>query len=59
MVWGPGRMGKMCIWEITQSKAYELVGVRTYSESKNGVDAGTLIGVAPLGVCLTTASRRC
>jgi 2,4-diaminopentanoate dehydrogenase len=54
MVWGPGRMGKMCIWEVTQSKAFELVGVRAYSESKNGIDAGTLIGVEPLGVTVTT-----
>ncbi|OGB01130.1 MAG: hypothetical protein A3E25_24285 [Burkholderiales bacterium RIFCSPHIGHO2_12_FULL_69_20] len=54
MVWGPGHMGKLCIWETTQSPAYELVGVRTYSESKNGVDAGELIGIAPLGVKLTT-----
>jgi 2,4-diaminopentanoate dehydrogenase len=50
MVWGPGRMGKLCIWEITQSKAFELVGVRTYSDAKNGLDAGTLIGVEPLGI---------
>lgn len=54
MVWGPGRMGRMCIWEITQSKAFELVGVRAYSQAKNGVDAGTLIGIEPLGVALST-----
>lgn len=54
MVWGPGRMGKMCIWEITQSPAFELVGVRAYSEKKNGVDAGEMIGIDPLGVIVTT-----
>lgn len=54
MVWGPGRMGKMCIWEITQSPAFELVGVRAYSDSKHGVDAGELIGIEPLGVLCST-----
>lgn len=54
MVWGPGRMGKLCIWEATQSPAFELVGVRAYSEAKNGVDAGELIGVAPLGIPVST-----
>jgi 4-hydroxy-tetrahydrodipicolinate reductase len=54
MVWGPGRMGSMCIWEIAQSKEFELVGVRTYSEKKNGIDAGEMVGIAPMGVKLTT-----
>lgn len=54
MVWGPGRMGNLCIWEIAHSKEFELVGVRTYSEKKNGLDAGETIGIKPLGVKLTT-----
>lgn len=54
MVWGPGRMGKLCIWEATHTSAFELVGVRTYSESKHGVDAGELIGIGPIGVKLST-----
>lgn len=53
MVWGPGRMGSMCIWEIAHSPAFELVGVRGYSERKNGMDAGELVGIAPMGVKIT------
>lgn len=53
MVWGPGHMGALCIWEITQNPALELVGVRCYSDSKNGLDAGELIGLPPLGVTLS------
>ncbi|WP_408065744.1 hypothetical protein [Zoogloea dura] len=53
MVWGPGRMGSLCIWEISHSPAFELVGVRAYSESKCGVDAGDLVGIAPMGITLT------
>ena len=54
MVWGPGRMGKLTIWQTTQLPEFELVGVRAYSEAKEGVDAGELIGVEPLGVKVTT-----
>ena len=53
LVWGPGGLGKVAIWETTQTPALELVGVRTYSEDKAGVDAGELIGIEPLGVTLT------
>ncbi|WP_079437155.1 hypothetical protein [Zoogloea sp. LCSB751] len=54
IVWGPGRMGSLCIWEIAHSPAFELVGVRAYSESKCGIDAGDLVGIAPLGIALTS-----
>ncbi len=53
IVWGPGRMGSISIWEIVNSPAFELVGVRAYSEAKNGLDAGTLIGIDPLGVIVS------
>lgn len=54
IVWGPGRMGSICIWEMAQSDAFELVGVRAYSEKKHGMDAGELIGIEPLGVKAST-----
>lgn len=54
IVWGPGRMGNMCIWETTQNEAFELVGVRAYSEKKNGMDVGEMIGIGPLGVKAST-----
>lgn len=50
IVWGPGRMGGITIWEVLNSPAFELVGVRVYSDSKNGVDAGELVGVEPTGI---------
>jgi len=53
IVWGPGRMGGISIWEVVNSPAFELVGVRTYSESKNGVDAGELVGIESTGIIAT------
>jgi 4-hydroxy-tetrahydrodipicolinate reductase len=53
IVWGPGRLGGLAIWEIANSVEFELVGLRVYSDSKEGVDAGDLIGIAPLGVKAT------
>jgi hypothetical protein len=50
IVWGPGGLGTLCIREISLNPAFALAGVRVYSESKHGVDAGTLAGIAPLGV---------
>lgn len=54
IVWGPGGLGAVGLWEILQSPAFELAGVRVYSEAKNGIDAGILIGVDPVGVFATT-----
>lgn len=54
IVFGPGRIGGLAIWEIANSKEFELVGLRVYSEGKNGIDAGELVGIAPLGVKATT-----
>ena len=54
IVWGPGRLGAICIREITLNPALELVGVRAYSEAKNGIDAGELIGIGPVGVKAST-----
>ena len=50
VVWGPGGLGLVCIREISMLKEFELVGLRTYSAAKHGVDAGTLVGIAPMGV---------
>lgn len=50
MVWGPGSMGTAAIWEILQSPAFELVGVRVYSDSKNGKDIGEILGLDPIGI---------
>jgi 4-hydroxy-tetrahydrodipicolinate reductase len=50
VVWGPGGLGKICIREITGLDEFELVGVLAYSAEKDGVDAGTLAGIDPVGV---------
>jgi 2,4-diaminopentanoate dehydrogenase len=54
MVWGPGRLGAICIRECTLNPALSLVGVRAYSESKNGVDVGTLLEIDEIGVKAST-----
>lgn len=53
IVWGPGRMGSIAIWETVNSPAFELVGVRVYSEDKAGKDAGELVGMKATGVTAT------
>lgn len=53
IVWGPGRMGGISIWEMVNSPAFELVDVRVYSEGKKGVDAGELVGIEPTGIIAT------
>lgn len=50
VVWGPGGLGAVAIREIAMLSEFELVGVRAYSESKHGMDAGTLVGIEPMGV---------
>src|SRR5690348_17191300 len=54
VVWGPGEIGQSAIREIIRLPETELVGVLAYSEEKNGVDVGTLIGSDPVGVMATT-----
>jgi 2,4-diaminopentanoate dehydrogenase len=48
--WGGGVNGQALIRSIARHADLELVGCRVWSEAKNGVDAGTLAGIAPLGV---------
>ena len=50
MVWGPGRLGAICIRECTLNPALKLVGVRAYSDAKNGRDVGDLLQIPKVGV---------
>ena len=50
VVWGPGGLGSVSIRELSMLPEFELVGVYAYSAAKHGVDAGTLTGMAPLGI---------
>ena len=54
MVWGPGRLGAIIIRECALNPALELVGVRAYSEHKDGVDAGELIDIGTIGIAAST-----
>jgi hypothetical protein len=51
---GPGGLGSCAIRELTRLKEYELVAVLAYSSGKQGVDAGKLAGIEPIGLEATT-----
>ena len=51
---GPGGLGQPSIREVLRLPEFELVGVLAFSDSKNGVDAGTLVGMEPCGITITT-----
>lgn len=53
VVWATGRVGKLAIRAVAERPNLELTGVWVHSESKDGQDAGTLTGIAPLGVRAT------
>jgi 4-hydroxy-tetrahydrodipicolinate reductase len=53
-VWGPGEIGQSAIREVLRLPETELVGVLAYSEAKDGVDVGSLIGAGEAGVAATT-----
>jgi hypothetical protein len=53
VLWGPGQVGKEALQTIIEHPDLELVGVRVYSESKEGMDAGEIYGSEPVGVKAT------
>ena len=50
---GPGEVGVEALHGIIAHPDLELVGVRVYSEAKEGRDAGELCSVEPVGVTAT------
>jgi len=52
--WGTGYAGIFALKYILGSGDLELVGVRCYTDEKKGVDAGTIVGVEPVGIRATT-----
>lgn len=48
--WGAGVNGQALIRAVSNHADLELVGCRVWSKAKSGVDAGTLAGIAPLGI---------
>ncbi len=51
--WGTGNVGRRALRAILDHPELELVGLHAYSSEKQGVDAGPLAGVAPMGVLAT------
>jgi 2,4-diaminopentanoate dehydrogenase len=51
--WGTGKNGQALIRAAARHPDLDLVGAYTWSAEKNGVDAGTLAGIGPLGVPVT------
>jgi hypothetical protein len=54
VVWGTGFVGKMVIRELVEHPAFELVGVIVNAPEKDGVDAGEIAGIGPIGIRATT-----
>jgi 2,4-diaminopentanoate dehydrogenase len=55
VVWGTGTVGTEIVTTIIDHRPdLEIVGARVYSDSKSGVDVGTLVGRDPIGVTATT-----
>jgi len=54
IVWGTGFVGKLVIKELLDHPRFELAGVIVHDPKKDGVDVGTLVGLAPTGMRATT-----
>ena len=52
--WCTGKIGQISIRHFAANPALELVGVFTTSADKDGVDAGELAGIGPIGVAAST-----
>src|SRR5690242_21657313 len=51
--WSTGGVGRLAIRAIARRPDLELVGVWVHGKEKDGVDAGTLAGIDPVGVTAT------
>jgi hypothetical protein len=56
--WATGAQGTEAIRAVLDRRDLELVGVKVYTPAKDGVDAGELVGRAPVGVraCIDEAA---
>jgi 4-hydroxy-tetrahydrodipicolinate reductase len=54
IVWGTGFVGKMVIRELADHPAFELAGVIVNDPEKDGLDAGEIAGIGPIGVIART-----
>jgi hypothetical protein len=53
IVWGPGGVGEHVLRYLASRADLDLVGVRCYSENKEGTDPAAALGLAPSGVTAT------
>ena len=51
--WATGNVGQRALRAVLDRDEFELVGVHAFSPEKVGQDAGTLAGIAPVGVLAT------
>ena len=51
--WGTGYTGSSALRYLINNPASELVGVKCVTDAKDGVDAGQIAGLAPIGVTAT------
>lgn len=52
--WGTGNVGRFALRGIANHPELELAGLIVHDPAKDGVDAGELAGIAPMGVAATT-----
>ncbi|HEY6429145.1 MAG TPA: hypothetical protein VIX84_18135, partial [Acidimicrobiales bacterium] len=52
--WTTGNVGKESVKAIVANPRLRLVGCYAWSERKNGVDVGELVGIDPVGIAATT-----
>ena len=53
ILWGTGFVGKLVIRELVAHPDFELVGVIVHAPEKDGVDAGEIAGIGPIGLPAT------
>jgi hypothetical protein len=51
--WGTGGVGTCSLREVLRNPEFQLVGVKAFSKSKDGIDAGDLCGLPKTGVLAT------
>ncbi len=54
VVWGTGNVGRPAIRAVLAHRDLELAGVIVANPDKAGVDAGTLVGIDPIGIAAST-----
>ncbi|MBI2706057.1 MAG: hypothetical protein HYX32_12320 [Actinobacteria bacterium] len=57
IIWGPGEIGGSALRAAHADDRFEIVGVKVFSPHKDGVDAGDLVGIGPIGVRATSSKK--